>query len=297
MPTEDSDKTNQTLMKICICSTIKHPPNLKSWIEYHLFIGVSAIYIYFDDPDDSAKEIAADYPQVRILDNIDRSVDISSRLDINLRDAIIRAKEDRMDWIIHIDDDELLCPLGNSLQQIFNIPNEVCTLIFPNHEVLKTKDSYETYDYFREEEYFFYRGYLSYQNGKSAGNLSHANLEPRGQHRFGLKDDPEDIPYRLIDSTQAAVLHYPFCIYEGWKEKCQRDERALGNMEYYWIAREQIEKIGPFNEKALRDIYAEYVHFSDEKRQMLMNEGKVLQIDEVAKFLRRDNLKQCENSE
>lgn len=55
-------------------------------------------------------------------------------------EGIKLAKEDGIDWILHIDTDELMYPAGApqySLQRLLaDVPEDVDTLVFPNYESL-----------------------------------------------------------------------------------------------------------------------------------------------------------------
>ena len=59
-------------------------------------------------------------------------------------EGIILAQKDNIDWILHIDTDELMYPGGTShysLQRLLaDVPEEVDTLVFPNYESLPERD-------------------------------------------------------------------------------------------------------------------------------------------------------------
>lgn len=60
-------------------------------------------------------------------------------------EGIILAKEDGIDWILHIDTDELVYPGGAShysIQRLLaDVPEDVDTLVFPNYESLPETDN------------------------------------------------------------------------------------------------------------------------------------------------------------
>ena len=58
--------------------------------------------------------------------------------------AIELAMKDKVDWLLHIDTDELMYPGGNdgfSLQRVLaDFPDDVDTVVFPNYESLPESD-------------------------------------------------------------------------------------------------------------------------------------------------------------
>ena len=62
-----------------------------------------------------------------------------------LAEGIQLAQQDGIDWILHIDTDELMYPGGAShysLQQLLaDVPEEVDTLVFPNYESLPERNN------------------------------------------------------------------------------------------------------------------------------------------------------------
>ena len=53
-----------------IVTTLKQPgPSLASFLRYHLAIGFSRIFLFFDDPSDPYIEMARKFRHVRIIKN------------------------------------------------------------------------------------------------------------------------------------------------------------------------------------------------------------------------------------
>lgn len=272
-----------TASGVCICTTAHRPDNLRSWLLYHLALGFDHVYIYFDHPD--GRDIAGEFaPEVTIKDSIlPQEALPRAKQRRNLTDAIARASEDYQ-WILHIDTDELFHVFRGDLHDIFGgYDAGTFELVFDNLEVLKCKATYESYDYFRDEFLFRKRGkmpYLSYGNGKAAGNLAVPSLRERGVHRFG-GDGAKSV---RVEAERAVVLHYPFCIFEKWRNKRNIvDEKALLKGGLYEKSHRAIQKFGD-DTVALKRFYRDNVYHADALK--LLGDGKVQRISRPSSMIR-----------
>ncbi|KAM5552005.1 hypothetical protein ABKV19_026735 [Rosa sericea] len=148
---------------------------------------------------------------------------------LNMEMAIVMARDAGMDWIIHLDTDELLHPAGAkeySLRQLLlDVPGNVDMVIFSNYESSVERDDIKepftevsmfkkNYDHVPKDTYFgMYkestRGnpnyFLTYGNGKSAARIQD-HLRPNGAHRWhNYMKTPNEIKLE-----EAAVLHYTY---------------------------------------------------------------------------------------
>ncbi|KAK4480090.1 hypothetical protein RD792_013147 [Penstemon davidsonii] len=148
---------------------------------------------------------------------------------LNMETSIIMAREAEMDWIIHLDTDELMYPAGSqeySVRKLLSdVPGDVDTVVFPNYESSVERDDIKepfsevtmfkkNFDHLSKETYFGYYNeasqgnpnyFLTYGNGKSAARVQD-HLRPNGAHRWHnyLKNLNE------IKFDEAAVLHYTY---------------------------------------------------------------------------------------
>ncbi|KAG1335042.1 Glycosyltransferase-like [Cocos nucifera] len=138
-------------------------------------------------------------------------------------------KDAGLDWIIHLDTDELIHPAGAreySLRQLLSdVPGNVDMVIFPNYESSIERDDIKdpftevsmfkkNYDHLPKETYFgLYkeatRGnpnyFLTYGNGKSAARVQEY-LRPNGAHRWhNYMKTPNEMKLE-----EAAILHYTY---------------------------------------------------------------------------------------
>ncbi|XP_052170495.1 glycosyltransferase-like At2g41451 [Diospyros lotus] len=148
---------------------------------------------------------------------------------LNMEMAIVMAREAGMDWIIHLDTDELIHPVGTheySVRQLLaDVPGNVDMAIFPNYESSVERDDIKepfsevsmfkkNYDHLPKDTYFgnykeATRGnpnyFLTYGNGKSAARIQD-HLRPNGAHRWhNYMKTPNEIKL-----DEAAVLHYTY---------------------------------------------------------------------------------------
>ncbi|WOL11049.1 glycosyltransferase-like [Canna indica] len=148
---------------------------------------------------------------------------------LNMEMAIVMARNSGMDWIIHLDTDELIHPAGAreySLTQLLSdVPANVDLVIFPNYESSIERDDIKdpfsevsmfkkNFDHLPRETYFsMYKEatrtnpnyFLTYGNGKSAARVQD-HLRPNGAHRWhNYMKAPNEIKL-----DEAAVLHYTY---------------------------------------------------------------------------------------
>lgn len=148
---------------------------------------------------------------------------------LNMEMAIVMARKDGVEWILHLDTDELIHPAGTreySLRQLLlDVPANVDMVIFPNYESSVERDDIEdpfseismfkkNYDHLPKDTYFgMYkestRGnpnyFLTYGNGKSIARIQD-HLRPNGAHRWhNYMKTPNEIKFE-----EAAVLHYTY---------------------------------------------------------------------------------------
>ncbi|KQK08098.2 hypothetical protein BRADI_2g40046v3, partial [Brachypodium distachyon] len=148
---------------------------------------------------------------------------------LNMEMAIVMARDAGMDWIMHLDTDELLYPGGAaeySIRRLLaDVPGDVDMVIFPNYESSVERDDIKdpfsevsmfkkNYDHLPKDTYFgMYkeatRGnpnyFITYGNGKSAARVQD-HLRPNGAHRWhNYAKSPNEIKLE-----EAAVLHYTY---------------------------------------------------------------------------------------
>ncbi|KAM7509053.1 hypothetical protein LguiA_019506 [Lonicera macranthoides] len=242
--------------KICVTtSTSAGLEQILPWMFYHKVIGVTTFFLFVEGKaaTPTVSKVLESIPGVRVIyrtkeleeqqarSRIWNETWLSSffykpcnyelfvKQSLNMEMAIVTARNMGMDWIIHLDTDELLHPAGAreySLRQLLlDVPSDVDMVVFPNYESSVEQDDVKepftevsmfkkNYDHLPKDTYFgLYkestRGnpnyFLTYGNGKSAARIQD-HLRPNGAHRWhNYMKTPKEIKLE-----EAAVLHYTY---------------------------------------------------------------------------------------
>ncbi|KAL4433671.1 hypothetical protein ABPG75_000112 [Micractinium tetrahymenae] len=244
---------------------------IRVWISYHRSIGVGTFYIFADGqaarPDNVAALRAIPGVTVVLRDAELRRRHESSRIwkeswlsaffhkpcnhelfvlqSLNMEVGIEMAQHDGIDWLLHVDTDELIYPSGSpafSLQEVLgSMPHDVDTLVFPNYESLPERadvaDPFlevtlfkKNYAHVVSDLYFKSYGavargnpnyFITYGNGKSAARVQQG-MRPNGAHRWhSYVKTPKE-----WSSDQAAVLHYTYNRFSDLKSRRDRCDCA-----------------------------------------------------------------------
>jgi hypothetical protein len=266
-----------------IVTTLKNPgPSLDSFIKYHLEIGFAKLFLFFDDPADPSIGRARKYQDVVIIRNDSRlkrlwkktniaitnpylyefrKSETSLRQELNVEIAIKLALKRKVDWLLHIDSDELFYPFRGNVPEHFQSLSErgIENVIYANYEAIP--ETMDIEDYFGEVTLFKKNFCVSpklslnrqqsratkgipqlpdrlfhfYDDGKSAARLTN-ELLPDGVHRFKANQRARHSsePRRRINPSicrNAAILHYPCCGFSNFWRKY----KTLGSFSDKWF--------------------------------------------------------------
>ncbi len=206
-------------MQKAIFSTVINPDHtLDTWVDWHLNKqGFDKIYLYLDDFSDRNSPYIPICDRLEIFEGAktplhrykDENSNTMSRQVLNGDRAIELAVADKIDWILHIDTDELFYSQDEKWME----DSTVGAYRFVNHEALPL---WESHDFFKDCQYFKVNGkhkwFTHYSNGKSAARVV-AGLEPMGCHAFTGFTGVE----RWL--TSPCILHYPAATYKRWLRK------------------------------------------------------------------------------
>lgn len=237
-------------MSLAIATTILSPAsNFIVWLDFHLR-RCALILIYLDDPSKRIvfEQLCKNRP-VNIFDGatdepaMSRPNRLLLRQSSNLKYAISHLLDHRaqlgVEWLLHIDQDEILYENGETSWQTNSRLGHVT---FTNHEAIPLQC--DTQNAFEDCVWFNMNGplaepFMAYGNGKSAVRLSDG-VEPDGAHRFkSYEADAITLPDNRVEAAsgtteQAAfpvLLHYPYPSFESWRAKfC-----LYGEFSDYWL--------------------------------------------------------------
>jgi hypothetical protein len=230
-------------MKSAIVSTVKYPHNFKTWLDYYFKIGIERIYIFIDDENDlETIKICKSYSNVTYFINNFKLLDyqkklfssthfstldeVMSRQIIACQTAIILARKESIEWLIHVDADELILIKNNlDLKDILNsyYKKGEKYIKMVNYEIAPEHSNYG--NCFLEGTKFKTKsGFVGYANGKSMVYIGdNSIIKVDGVHTFIT-------PWKHITSKDFIVLHYISCNFEEFIKKY----RILGSFGDSW---------------------------------------------------------------
>jgi hypothetical protein len=130
--------------------------------------------------------------------------------------SIEKCKRLSIDWLLHIDTDELLWCGDSILNLVNDIKPDVDYITIKNYEAVYTSDDLE--NPFLQTNTFISSDMTAYNSGKSMGRIS-SNLEFRGAHAFHGK-------HHNIETKRAVVLHFESATFEKWLEKFSNNSNS-----------------------------------------------------------------------
>jgi hypothetical protein len=264
---------------------------IDSFIAYHRAIGFAQLFIFFDDPADPdlarvsampgvtaiAHDAALHHAWTKLPGYAEQAPflarEVMARQVLNAGLAMELAREHGIDWLLHIDSDELFLSPSETVPEHFEALQlgPADTITYRNYEALP--ETSDIGDWFREVELFkvppeLFRGTVTregiallrsvtqlnpsffhfYGIGKSAVRLASKGMEPKGVHHF-WRPDGSAIP---AESSSQFILHYACCGFENFWNKYV----TLGRFSDRWWDQYDIKAlIGPLH-LAARDVVA-----------------------------------------
>lgn len=234
---------------ICLIATVRSPVGeLMQFVERHLAAGIREMFLFFDDPLDIAADSVAIHPGVvpfrcdsnywRAL-RMTRPTAIEARqvANVNFGMAIARSRE--LDWLIHIDSDELLYSRDDIATVLTGLPADVVR--FAMKEAVAERDHYSSRfeaTLFREpltpaakrelaaldqaEVLFEGEYFRGHQASKVAVRLA-SKLQVMGIHG---PHRPRNMPE--VKTTDITLLHFDCIGVDDWKRKWSRRRDTSG---------------------------------------------------------------------
>jgi len=287
-------------MRIALVSTFAAAlPVLSSWVEVHRALGVERFYLFIDNPRESAACEALALEGVRWIHR-DEALEtewqrspswdyqkafrhqVYSRQCLNTDYAIRLAREEGMDWLLHIDlDEKIHLPAPwQSLNSYFESKAVFDVVRFTNHEGVP--EQWHVGNYLEEvtlfkrsftllnaeqqrivRSLFGERYFLAYHNGKAAMRLAGSATLSSGVHEFQ--------PANLVHLEHAVcVLHYTNCGFNWFHSKFA----TLGDYDDYWLDLAEIGKLFPIMEAGRQAVVRGTIHQATQLYgEQLMQQG------------------------
>lgn len=248
------------------------------WIQYHLEVGVGRFYLFYDGSDERALQLLQSLEAVHVTPlqapfaNQSTVVDLSNfekghkqwggrpgnyalmvKQAFAIQTAISLAKEENMDWILHLDQDELFVGdkerTSNLAEVLHSQPRHVASVKFFNNEAYPEQE--DVFNSFDQVTLFKVNPALSsasmaqqrwkavigtnrrvillYGNGKSAARLDAPGLRQAGPHEFRadrsqrwVTPENPDGDWVIQKSECSTILHYAYCTIDAVLQKAER---------------------------------------------------------------------------
>jgi hypothetical protein len=198
----------------------------RDWCSYHLQ-AVDRILVWLDDPREASSPHLPldDRVQIRVgSQHRQGSVhgDFMIRQDQNTERSLSLCLKERIDWVIHLDIDELLYPAHHETLRR-NLPESAGHVTLLNHEVCP---HWHCDNPFRDCNDFKLNGrsrFNLYTNGKAAVRCQ-PRVYPHDAHSFGGYTGD------AVTASDIVILHYACPSYDRWLAKYT----ALGDFPDLW---------------------------------------------------------------
>lgn len=221
-------------MDIIICSLIKNEHNyLKEWIDYHLSIGFTKIYLFEDYGSTSHKDITDNYDNVILQTLKEYGIEYSTNLCMNQESTYNKFSknlENKNIWCAFIDVDEFV-----TLDKEYNNIQEICKIynqekgIFLNwkqygssgniyYENKPVRERFtKTCDIYTNDEWCACKSFVNFNN------IDLNNIQKIGHHIWiGLKNTigTEEFGESINYKYKTIWLNHYFT--KSWEEWCNR---------------------------------------------------------------------------
>lgn len=246
---------------------------LPGFVQYHLAIGFDHIYLFFDDPYDPSIEAFENNKQltcIRSNDDLRRrwqempgyvnytdyhqfiEKEVQARQFLNTELACEMAKSDKIDWLLHIDVDELFYCHGEPVARHFERVHKqnITQMTYTNYEAIPERidiiDCFKEITLFKKNaiDYSWIEGLIEktksralefnfYGCGKSAALVR--EIKYGGIHTFQMKEssDGAGTNKQKLQGNMPLILHYPIYSFCSFWQKYT----TLGNFSDKWFDR------------------------------------------------------------
>lgn len=275
-------------VRAAIVTTLRNAGNvLDSFISYHLSIGFSHLYLFFDDANDPGLPRVAGHPAITAIAHdaslrnrwcelpqyhersafLDREV--MARQVLNAGLAMEMARDAGFDWLLHIDSDELFySPFETASAHFESLQNQVFESVhYMNYEAVPERD--EIGDFFREVDLFKVPPHLSKRRVTPglvqavqctpqlnpnffnfyASGKSAVRLSASGMRPSGVHHFlGPDKRWQAGQSNRHFILHYACCGFDTFWTKYVT---LGGYADQWWNRYDILNVVGRFHREAL----------------------------------------------
>jgi hypothetical protein len=246
---EQTPKKPPPMAKVAIVLVSRKPPDLSTWVKYHLdYAGVDHVFLQVEDTPEFQKLFDTLSPsrrsRITMWSSVDEAVKTSTANDGGKRPqddysslqarqiaTMSRARKlaakKGIDWLVHIDDDELLyVPTHRKVGEVLAaLPKTYRQAYISNVEAVYKNPSVKNCFAETLEVNTNAYAFVSYANGKSAVRAGPAvgdDLIPAGPHQWksstGLGVNSVHLD-REPFGAPLLVVHFESCPFSRWEDK------------------------------------------------------------------------------
>ena len=235
---------------VALISCIYKPKNIETWLQIHRNFGISRFYINLENTPELVNYLK-EQPDVSLSvsnsDNKNNYLSLQDRQVEFIQKALILAKKDNIDFVVHIDSDEIL---EGDINEILSLPPDVSTFWMQNYEAVYEKIPDKSDNCFQAKKYLDCSNEIcaSYINGKGGARVI-PSIKVIGPHRFAGTE--KEIKLNII------IKHYESCDFDQYIKKYKNllKDVDLSKIPFVYY-RKSIENSG--NIDKLKEIYTKY---------------------------------------
>jgi hypothetical protein len=222
------EETTPPQSKVAIACLMRKPVDLSQWLEHHRQLGVSHFFIRLEDTREQEDFLKTQDDVSLTIAESDKSGNNYETLQTRQIDYVNKSLKDakplEIDWMFHIDADELL---HGSLNFLDTLDSKYKNVWMENAEAIFNLDKKNADKDQQNKTCFSTTKFLrcsngapcrSYVNGKAGGRVADG-VGLIGPHNFHYKgrhtgDHVFNIPFNTLH-----VLHFDSCSFSAWVEK------------------------------------------------------------------------------
>lgn len=205
--------------KVAIALLMRRPVDLPIWFKHHRKLGVSHFFIRLEDSPGWEDYLATQTDVTYEISNSDKAGNnyetLMHRQLAFVNMSLGKAHQMGIDWVFHIDSDELLHGSLAVLDEL--APQDKCVRI-DNAEAVFKEDDNTCFSAVKFLKCSSGAPCRSYVNGKSGGRAVEG-VRLQGPHHFSFNGEIHGENIKEVPFSRLHVLHFDSCSFGAWAEK------------------------------------------------------------------------------
>lgn len=224
-------------VKVAVACLMRKPIDLPLWLTHHRKLGINKFYIRLEDSPGWIEYLDTQSDIDYVISESDKSGNnyetLQTRQKEYVSECMSKAQKENIDWVFHIDSDELL---DGNLEFLQKLDKKYKCLKLENVEAVFEEDKQDTcFDATKFLRCSDGAPCKSYGNGKAAGRVEDG-VNIAGPHDFMYKGKMDGDHLYKVPFDTLHVLHYDSCSFGSWGEKflnLSKNKKGDIPFEYY----------------------------------------------------------------